>query len=310
MAVAPVEAAARPAVLRFEIPLKLIDRLMLGYLGFVTVIAAIRLELKPRALWVIGANLLMVVLIWLLHREGLGRFGRTVRDIYPVILLPALYGALDLLNGFDVVAQDAVIQRVEAAIFGGQVSRDWWQAMPSAFWSTVLHAVYFSYYLIVPFPALFFLWRGQPDRARTAVTLIVATFLVCYVVFLLMPVAGPYYEFPRPEGPFVDNWAARLVYGTLSQGSSYGAAFPSSHVAATVAATIATWMGSRRAGLVLLVPTVLLAIGVVYCQMHYAVDAIAGLVLPLPVAMMVLRGRSVGYLVGWSVGREEEGRHF
>jgi hypothetical protein len=52
-------------------------------------------------------------------------------------------------------------------------------------------------------------------------------------------------------------------------------------VAATIAATLATWHGSRRVGLLLLVPTALLTVGVVYCQMHYAIDALAGLILPL-----------------------------
>jgi membrane-associated phospholipid phosphatase len=67
------------------------------------------------------------------------------------------------------------------------------------------------------------------------------------------------------------------VYDALSQGSSFGAAFPSSHVAGTVAALLASWQSSRRLGLLLLVPTGLLLVAVVYCQMHYAVDALAGL---------------------------------
>ena len=266
---------------------------MIVYAAFVTIIAIVRFDIKPRAVWVIGANLLIALLIWLLHRPGLSSLGRTIRDIYPVLLLPALYGALDLLNGFEVRTWDPEVQRVEAAIFGEQVSRTWWQASPSHFWSTVLHATYFAYYLIVPFPALFFLARGEADRARRAVALVVATFLFCYVVFLLFPVAGPYYEFPRPTGAFVDNWGARLVYATLSQGSSFGAAFPSSHVAATVAATIATWQGSRVAGMVLIIPTLLLTVGVVYCQMHYAVDAAAGLVVPIPIALLMRRSDSL-----------------
>jgi membrane-associated phospholipid phosphatase len=47
---------------------------------------------------------------------------------------------------------------------------------------------------------------------------------------------------------------------------------------------------SRRLGLVLLIPTGLLTIGVVYCQMHYGVDALAGL--------------AVGGLVTWLVGKK------
>lgn len=284
-----------PAGLRvFAVPLMRIDWMLLGYLAVVTLVATGRLGFKPGAPWVLASNALIVLLIWLLHREGLGRFGRILRDLYPVVLLPSLYGALDLLNGFDVRVWDDVVQGWETFLFGGQVSRTWWQTHPSAFWSTLLHAVYFSYYLIVPFPAVYFLARGRPDHARRAITLIVMTYLVCYLIFLLLPVAGPYYEFPRPTGAFVDNWAARLVYGVLSGGSSYGAAFPSSHVAATLAATIGTWLGSRRLGLILMVPTLLLTIGVVYCQMHYAVDALAGLLVPIAVLGVMRGGTDAG----------------
>ena len=104
-----------------------------------------------------------------------------------------------------------------------------------------------------------------------------ATFLACYLIFIFFPVAGPYYEFERPKGLFVQNLPARLVYGTLTQGSAYGAAFPSSHVAATVSATIAALSGAPRLGLLMLLPAGLLTIGVVYTQMHYAVDVLAGL---------------------------------
>ena len=51
--------------------------------------------------------------------------------------------------------------------------------------------------------------------------------------------AGPYYEFPRPAAWFTDNLPARLTYEALAGGSSYGAAFPSSHVAAALAASLA-----------------------------------------------------------------------
>jgi membrane-associated phospholipid phosphatase len=72
-------------------------------------------------------------------------------------------------------------------------------------------------------------------------------------------------------------WSARLVYGVLSLGSAIGTAFPSSHVAATVAVVATTWSASRRLFAVTLVPAVLLVVATVYCQMHYGVDALAGL---------------------------------
>jgi membrane-associated phospholipid phosphatase len=112
-----------------------------------------------------------------------------------------------------------------------------------------------------------------------------------FLWFILFPVAGPYYAFPRPTGEFVNNWMARLVYATLATGSSYGAAFPSSHVAASVVATLAAWRASPRLGAAVAIPTLLLTIGVVYCQMHYAVDAVAGLVVGAAMGLAVTRDK-------------------
>src|SRR5678809_912746 len=110
----------------------------------------------------------------------------------------------------------------------------------------------FSYYFIVSIPAIYFLWRGDLVAVRRFVLALMTTFVLCYLVFIFFPVAGPYYEFPRPAAWFTDNFFARLVYETLATGSSYGAAFPSSHVAATVATAISSAQGSRRLGLALL----------------------------------------------------------
>jgi hypothetical protein len=258
--------------------LRPVDRLLLGYLVFVSVVAVARPEATARG-WVLLANALTAGLIVLLARPDTGPFGRAVREVYPLLLLTPLYGALDLLSGAGSVrAHDTAVQAWEAALFGGQPSREWWRAAPSPFWSTVLHGAYFTYYAILIVPALVLFARGRLVELRGLMLSLMATFVFCYVWFILFPVAGPYYEFPRPTGEFVENPMARLVYATLATGSSYGAAFPSSHVAASVATSIAAWRASHRLGIAVAIPTVLLTIGVVYCQMHYAVDALAGLV--------------------------------
>jgi membrane-associated phospholipid phosphatase len=259
--------------------LRPVDLVILAWIAVASVAAIARMSRAPYAVWVLVAHALVIMLVILVRRPK--RPARAaVADLYPLAILLALYGSLDLLAaGGGVTTYDPVIRGWEEAIFGSQVSRTWWQASPSRFWSTVLHASYFSYYLVVPAGPLWFLWRGDRRALERSVLAILATFVVCYLVFLFVPVAGPYYEFARPGPEMVDNWAARLVYGVLENGSSYGAAFPSSHVAATLVATGAAAIASRGLGVVLGVPSFLLTIGVVYCQMHYAVDVLAGIAL-------------------------------
>ena len=232
----------------------------------------------------------MVLLAFLVRRPGLGKVGRVLGDIYPLILLAPLYAALDVLQGPGTPpVHDAIVQGWERAIFGGMPSVTLWQQYPGAFLSTLLHSAYWAYYLIVPTPVLFFAFRGDRVAVRRAILIELGTFLFCYLWFVFFPVAGPYYEFPRPTGLMMDNPAARLVYATLASGGSYGAAFPSSHVAATTSAVIAAWLGSRRLGYVLVIPALLLAVGTVYCQMHYAVDAGAGLLTGIALPLLLLR---------------------
>lgn len=186
------------------------------------------------------------------------------------------------------ITHDVTVQRWEAALFGEQVSREWWQRAPSRFWSTVLHGVYFSYYLVVPAGPLYFLWKRDRQNLRRVILAEVLTFAICYVVFLFYPVAGPYYEFPHPGTGFLDNDAARMVYGVLAGGSSYGAAFLSSHVAGMLIAAGVSAMRSRRLGLLLGVPSLLLTVGVVYTQMHYAMDALGGVAVAGAVMLIVV----------------------
>lgn len=226
---------------------------------------------------ILAAHLAIPVLVWLLVHAPSSRTIRFLRSIYPLLLLIGLYSAIDVFNGFGAAhIHDRELQQVEFQLFGMQPSRDWWREHLSTAWSTIFHFTYLLYYVIVPTPLIVFLARRRGDLVESYLDGVLATYLTCYLFYLLTPAAGPYYQFARPSGLFVANWPARLVYGVLGGGSAFGAAFPSSHVAATVAATVCAWRGSRRLATILAIPTTLLIVGVVYCQMHYAIDSAAG----------------------------------
>lgn len=269
-----------------------VDWLLSGYNLIIVVVLLVRAPDLQGWSWLLLAHLLIFVLIILVRTPGLGGIGRSIAELYPLILLVGLYSELDVLNAGR-VAHDAVIQHWEAALFGGQPSRDWWRSAPSLFWSLILHGAYLAYYPILVLPAFWFAAHRQLHALRRFVFSVMMAFVACYLFFIFMPVAGPYYAFARPTGPFVQTLTARWAYDALAQGSSFGAAFPSSHVAATVAALLAGWRSSRRLGALLLVPTLLLLVAVVYCQMHYAVDALTGLVIG------VLAGEAGRRLAGW-----------
>jgi membrane-associated phospholipid phosphatase len=273
--------------------MRTLDKVILGYVAIVSALALARAPESPGCWWLLGAHALVVVLILLVTRPGLGPVGRVVREVYPVILLILFYSEIDILNAGGITIHDATVQGWELAIFGEQVSQTLWRDhFPSTIASTILHASYWSYYLLLLLPVAYFALRRDWFSLRRSMYVVILTLLACYLVFLTWPVVGPYYEFPRPDAWFLDNGPARLVYAMLASGSSYGAAFPSSHVAATIAATSGAWRGDRRLGLAMLVPALLLIVSVVYCQMHYGVDALTGI--------------AVGMVAWWAGGKYKE----
>src|SRR5207302_11124442 len=123
------------------------------------------------------------------------------------------------------------------------------------------------------------LWlSGRRAAARHTIFAVMITFYLCYVVFLFFPVAGPRYAFEPGRSAAPDVWSARASQWLLDRGVSWGAAFPSSHVAAAVVAAVCALRYWRRLGLVLAPFTIGLVLSVVYGQFHYAVDAVAGLI--------------------------------
>ncbi len=260
-----------------------VDKLIGAYVGFFTVIIVVRgVSEDSMQLWLLVAHALIAVLFFAFTKlEPQHRAGQIIQDLYPLLLLPAFYaelGMTSLLSGMEATfARDAAVQGWEATIFGGQISYYWIRQFPSVFWSGILHLAYVLYYPIIVIGPVLLVARGRSDQGRKVLLATMIAFIACYIVFALYPVAGPNYTFEHPTGPVREVWSARLVYWLLSHGSAFGTAFPSSHVAATVATTTALWQVWRGLALVVVLPTILLVIGTVYCQMHYGIDAAVGI---------------------------------
>jgi membrane-associated phospholipid phosphatase len=262
--------------------LTLTDFVLAAYNLFLAVVILFRGPFADGRGWLLLAVLLFGILLMAFRRApSRGRVTTFVHTFYPLVLFGGLYTALGVLNdGLDptrIPANDALVQGWERALFGGQPSYDLIRRYPSVFLSGLLHVAYFSYYPTIVLPPPILAARGDWNGARRVIGASITAYILCFVVFALFPVAGPNWMFDHPTGPVRDVWSARLVYTLLEGGSSVGTAFPSSHVAATFATVIAAWRAWPPLGRVTVVPFLLLTVAVVYCQMHYAVDALAGL---------------------------------
>ena len=253
--------------------------------GFIVLFAAILLVHASEVTawpWLLLADVLVVVLLALLRLlPAEGTFAELVGGGYPYILVTPFYWQLGVMQLDLGNIRDAVVQRWELALFGTQVSVTWHQTMPSAALSALLHLCYGAYYWMVALVALWLFFSGKRDGFRRAGFIAALALYTCYLIFGVFPVAGPNYFFAPPTGAFVANWPARYVYFMLGSGSSMGTAFPSSHIAASWCAVYAAWRDARALALALVPLALGLAVGTVYGQFHYAVDALAGATLAL-----------------------------
>jgi membrane-associated phospholipid phosphatase len=238
----------------------------------------------PDWIWLLTAHVLLVALVLLAPAaRAAGPVGRFLGDWYPVLLLLGLYAEVGVVNVDLGVQHDQTIQRLEQWVFGSQLSYRWIREWPNPAFSWVMHSCYLVYYGILCASPLGLWFSGRREAARRTILAVMVTFYVCYVVFLFFPVAGPRYAFALAQNAATAVWPARMTQWLLDRGDAWGAAFPSSHVAAAVVAALCALRYWRPLGLVLAPFTIGLVLSVVYGQFHYAVDAVAGLIVAVAV---------------------------
>lgn len=273
-----------------------VDLATLAYIAVATGAVLLFADSDPASLkYLLFAHVLIIALIVLVPQaRAAGPVGHFIADWYPMLLLGALYGEVGVLNLDFGYHHDLAIQHLEQWVFGSQLSYRWIRAMPNPALSWVLHSCYLAYYLIVLLSPLGLWLSGRRDAARLTIFATVTTFYLCYLAFLFFPVAGPRYAFALADNAATGVWPARAAQWLLDQGDSWGAAFPSSHVAGALVATACALRFWRPLGFALLPWTVGLVFAVVYGQFHYAVDALSGLLVGGIVVSTLMAGWSRG----------------
>jgi membrane-associated phospholipid phosphatase len=153
--------------------------------------------------------------------------------------------------------------------------------------SELFYMAYFSYYVMISGLGVIFYIRDKELFWRY-VSLVSFVFYVCFLIFIALPVVGPYervealgggqYRFapvPYPAavqaGPFFQ--LMKLIYAYAEAPS---AAFPSSHVAVALCTLYFSCRFLPRLRWPHAPVVVLLCAATVYCRYHYVVDVLAG----------------------------------
>jgi membrane-associated phospholipid phosphatase len=230
------------------------------------------------------------------------RFGRGIRELYPIVVIAVSWTELGLIRElFHAEAHDALIASLDLAIFGQNLQAIWMPAMPDVWFSEMMFAVYFLYYpMVFGTPLIVFFTKRWTDL-RDIVFRLTLVYLACFAIYVVFPVEGPSHSATRYVGELTQGLFYRLSTGAVHAGDSLGTAFPSSHVVGVVTmALLAIKWFSRPVAIVYVVLAAGVTVATVYTQNHFAVDAAAGVLYALvlwalaPIVASLLASRTAG----------------
>lgn len=199
--------------------------------------------------------------------------------------------------------QDHLFAAWEQQLFGFQPAYEFCKAVPSRVFSELMAMSYASYYPLIALTAGYYAVRRY-DEFERASFVIMGSFFLYYVIFVLIPVTGPQYYygaigldrvahgiFPNVHDYFnthqarlscpgySDGFFYHLVESAHQAGERPTAAFPSSHVGITLILLLLAWHNRSKGLFFTVLPLfILMCFATVYIRAHYVIDVVAGLI--------------------------------
>lgn len=225
------------------------------------------------------ANLLLAGVIWVLAKNDPEMLLlRLLRVCYPLAVIFFTHLEVELfihiLYGKDFTF-DSLVESWDALLFGANPHLHFHSVLPQGYWAELWHLFYVSYYPLLV-GSILWMWVRRPDDFSRFIFIYLGIFLSFVVVFSLFPVIGPLdYRVGIFEGKSV---LAAIVDTLFHIGAPDGAAFPSSHVGLStgIYLLLRPMKPVVSTGIVIIILGI--GISMVYASIHYAIDAVAGLI--------------------------------
>ena len=221
----------------------------------------------------LGARVVVAALI-VLFPYSKRYAGSFIRYAFPLALTIYWYPETYYMNNCLFDNLDQVFLGIDEWMFGCQPALEFCNAVPFRWFSELMSFGYFSYYLIFIFIAVYLYFKDRKNSEKAAF-IILCSFFIYYILFIILPVVGPQFHFSNNEVP--DGYVFRpLLAAIQSMGEKPTGAFPSSHVGISLIFLILIWKYCRQY-FVYFVPVVaILIFSTVYIKAHYIIDVIGG----------------------------------
>lgn len=213
-----------------------------------------------------------------------------------------------ITEALGILPKDHLMLALDRLLFGAALplKMEW---MVSDWLSDVMWFSYLHIYYLTPVVFLAYFYFASDSRAFFVVRrAILWTLFGGYVLYLLVPVAGPLFLIgDRFTVPISGGWGIRtLVWDTLRYNWD---CFPSLHTAVPWVVAITAYRYSNPlVRTISVVSAVLVSLSTVYLRFHYGIDVIAGAIWAILVGWLVLRTRHRPFAVDVEVRCSDERR--
>jgi len=258
--------------------LTVFDKLAMSWLFGSAIFSAALIEHGNVYFYIMIGHLAFIAVILILSNyhnrygiSGLFRFG------YPVILIALVHWEIEpflhRLYGPG-VNFDVIVSHWDQILFGNP-HISWYKSMPSVYWVELFHFLYMTYYPLL-IGSILWIWIKRFHDIERFAFIYLAIFLSYVSFYLVFPVFGPLdYRSTLFVGVGILPGVVDFLF---TIGAPDGAAFPSSHVGQSVGVLFLLQPLSRKMNLVIITCITGIGLSMVYISIHYAIDAIAGLI--------------------------------
>jgi membrane-associated phospholipid phosphatase len=211
---------------------------------------------------------------------------RLVRNLYPLIFLGFFYTETYCMKNviFD-KNLDYYFFDLEQRLWNCQPSLEFSKHMPWGWFNELMNICYFSFYALIGASCITLYLKKVPE-AQKGIFTIIFSFYLYYIIFAILPVAGPLSHMPNAITQTPPYFFGKLMQEILVHLERPTAAFPSSHVGIAVIIAYITYLYLRKLFFVTLPFVIGICFATVYIKAHYLVDVLAGIA-SVPLCIML-----------------------
>ncbi len=231
----------------------------------------------PFLLMVSGLLLLLSLVLIIISPLVKSKIILLLRDTYPLIFSGYFYSNTVHYNKSLFSNIDPYLENLDQYLFGLQPSIEFSEVFSNKLFSELMYFSYFSFYLII-LSFVLVVYFKKKEFFKEAVFKLTASLYIFYLIFILIPSAGPQFYYHPPQSILPDAYLFGYIMHFVQEiAEQPTGAFPSSHVGVSFIILLLARKTIPKFYRIILPVVLLLFMSTVYIKAHWLIDVIGGL---------------------------------